>query len=257
MKTLLLSSALVSLLPALAAAQGFEGAYISLERLSYSSDDFSGNGSTEYYGSSIASVGGEFSFGSGLAVSADLTNYGGDIRDDSATLHAFYRIGEVTAVGAFFGIDQFVNEDFDSDTGYSSWTEHGNFYGVEGRARVAGTALDAFVGQTDTDDTQGVIYGISAEYGIAGENILGSWGLTASYAAYDDSDFATDRLALGGLWHFDSGVTVYSELGQRTRPFGFYDGSATVNFLSLGIRIGVGPNKGTTFGPRSVREILF
>ncbi len=104
MKKFMMTSALTALFPALAAAQEFEGAYISIERLSYSSEG-EGRG-TDFYGSSAASIGAELGLGPAFGVSADITNYGGDINNLSGTLHAFYRFGQETAIGAFYGFDE-------------------------------------------------------------------------------------------------------------------------------------------------------
>jgi hypothetical protein len=245
-----------ALLPTVAAAQSFEGAYISLERLSFSSEDFSDTGGTDFYGSSSASIGGEYGFGAGFSVSADLTNYSGDVRDSSATLHAVYRIGQESAIGAYYGFDWETYDDFSGDSFERVAVDvSGNFYGAEGRTRIGGTTIEAFISQAEGDLVEGLMYGVEGKYS------LGSWGLSASYSAFDDdySVVDVDRLSLGGQWNYNENVSVYTELGRinygvNNSFFGSYN--ASEDFVAVGIRIGLGQNKGTTFGPRSFREIF-
>ena len=245
-----------ALLPTVAAAQSFDGAYISLERFSYSSEF---DGETDFYGSSIGSVGGEFGLGVGFGISADLTNYGGDINNSSGTLHAFYRFGQETAIGAFYGFDALRIGGFD-DFGFNALNRSGTFYGAEARTGFASGSIEGFVSESEGDVFEGTTYGIDGEYRF------GRWGLTASYSALEDSDsvFDVDRIALGGVWNYNEGVSVWTELGRSTSTSTFddpFEGSSTFevseDFISVGIRIGIGPNNGTTFGPRSHREILY
>jgi hypothetical protein len=72
------------------------------------------------------------------------------------------------------------------------------------------------------------------------------------------------RFALGGVWNYNEGVSVWTELGRSiedytyVEPFyGSFEGEFIEDFVAVGIRIGIGPNKGTTFGPRSYREVYF
>jgi hypothetical protein len=214
--------ALVTLMPAMAAAQGFDGAYISAETLGYSSDD--GFGQITYSG------GAQVSFGT-IAASADFTSYGfealgGDAT--SGTLHASYALNPITAVGGYYGFDSYDG----SDT---------TFFGAEGQTSFAGATVEAFLGQAEGDIAEGTMYGLSGQF------VFGMLGVSADYAAIDDA-FSTDRLSVAGEWHMGLGPTLYAEWGTVS---GFTD----EDYLALGVRIGIGPNGGTTFGPRSTFEI--
>jgi hypothetical protein len=214
---------LAACLPALAAAQGFDGAYISAETLGYSSDsDF---GQITYSG------GAQVSFGPGIAVSGDFTSYGfealgGDAT--SGTLHGLYALNPITAVGAFYGFDSYAN----SDT---------SFYGAEGQTSFAGATVEAFLGRAEGDIAEGAFYGLS------GQLVFGMFGVSADFARLDDT-IATDRLSLAGEWHMGLGPTIYAEWGSVS-------GAIDEDYLAFGVRIGIGPNGGTTFGPRSTFEI--
>ena len=230
--------ALGTLLPTVAAAQSFDGAYVSIEKLNYTS--FDDLGQMTYSG------GAEFGFGPRFGVSADLTAYGFDLLDGnatSATVHAFYRVSQATAIGAFYGydrasltlVDPFAGESFDVDL-------DGTFYGAEGQANFAGATVEAFLGQSEGDIGEGAIYGLSGQY------LIGSFGITADYAALDDDEFGIfDRYSVGGEWRLGVGPTLYAEWGKL-------GGESDEEFYTIGVQIGIGSNGGTTFGPRSVFE---
>lgn len=215
--------ALITLMPAMAAAQGFDGAYISAETLGYSSD--SNFGQTTYSG------GAQVSFGPGIAISGDFTTYGfkatgGDAT--SFTAHGSYAINPITAVGLFYGGDSF---DGDGTT----------FYGAEGQTSFAGATIEAFLGQAEGDVAEGAMYGLSGQF------VFGAIGISADLARLDDA-IATERLSLAGEWHMGLGPMLYAEWGTVS-------GATNEDYIALGVRIGIGPNGGTTFGPRSVFEI--
>jgi hypothetical protein len=228
-----------ALLPTVAAAQSFDGAYISIETLNYPS--FDDVGQMTYSG------GAEFGFGSALGVSADLTAYGFDFLDGnatSATVHAFYRVSQTTAIGAFYGYDSlgytidnpFAGDSLDVDL-------EGTFYGVEGQANFGGATVEAFLGQSEGDVGEGSIYGVSGQF------VFGSFGITADYAALDDDNFGVfDRYSVGGEWHLGVGPNLYAEWGKL-------GAESDEEFYTIGVRIGIGQNGGTTFGPRSLIEI--
>jgi hypothetical protein len=215
--------ALAVCLPVIATAQGFDGAYISVETLGQSSGDNTGD--ITYSG------GAQVSFGPGFALSGDLTSYGFETmrgNATSATLHGSYALNPISAVGAFYGFDRY---DGDQDA----------FYGVEGQASFSGATVEAFLGQAEVDTAEATMYGLSGQF------VFGTIGLTADYAAIDD-DRSVNRFSLGGEWYMGLGPTFYAEWGKL-------GGDIDEDYLALGVRIGIGPTAGTTFGPRSVTEI--
>jgi hypothetical protein len=215
--------ALAVCLPALATAQGFDGAYISVETLGLSSGNTSGE--ITYSG------GAQFSFGSGFAFSGDLTSYGVDTlrgTATSATLHGSFAVNPSLTAGAFYGFDRYDG------------TEE-TYYGVEGQTSFSGATVEAFLGQAEVDTAEATMYGLSGQF------VFGTIGLTADYAALDD-DRSVNRFSLGGEWYVGLGPAFYAEWGKL-------GGDIDEDYLALGVRIGIGPTAGTTFGPRSVTEI--
>lgn len=224
MNRLSLFAALGAFVPAMASAQGFEGAYISIETLNYSSFDEAGQ--MTYSG------GAEVGFGTGFGASADLSIYGFDFLGGSATsatLHALYRLNPISTVGAFYGLDSY--EDLDS-----------TFYGIEGQTSFSGATIEAFFGQSEGSFADGNIYGLSGAF------VFGSLGLVADYAAFDAGGDVFERYSIGGEWYLGLGPTLYAEWGQL-------GSDEAEDAITLGVRIGLGANGGTTFGPRSVIEI--
>lgn len=214
---------LLTLIPGLAAAQAFDGAYVSAEALAYSSD--------RDIGPLTYSGGAQISFGPSILASADLTFYGFKALDgdaSSTTLHSAYWITPDTALGAFLGRDSYGGAD-------------GTFYGIEGRTSLAVAAVEGFLGQSDGGVTDGLMYGLSGQFSFAGLE------MTAGYAGIDGDD-ATDHLSLTGAWRLGPGPRLYAELGTLS-------GAVDDDYITLGIRLGIGQNGGTTFGPRSVFEI--
>jgi hypothetical protein len=215
--------ALAALMPAMSAAQGFDGAYISAETLGYSSDD--GFGQVTYSG------GAQISFGPGIAVSGDITTYGFEALGGDATsltLHTSYALNPITAIGAYYGADSYDGAET-------------TFYGAEGQTSFAGATVEAFLGQSVGDIADGAVYGVSGQF------IFGPLGVSADYARIDDT-ISTDRLSVAGEWHLGLGPTLYAEWGTVS-------GLVDEDYVALGVKIGIGANGGTTFGPRSTFEI--
>jgi hypothetical protein len=193
------------------------------------------------------SGGAEVGFGPGFGVSADLTSYGfdflpGDAR--SAAVHAFYKVNQSTSIGAFYGYDSLGFTLYDPDTDDSlSFDLDGTFYGAEVQGSYAGATIEAFLGRSEGDVSDGTMSGLSGQY------LFGPFGITAEYLALDDESAGVfDRYSFGGEWTLGMGPTLYAEWGA-------VGGEEREEFFTLGARIGIGANRGTTFGPRSVFEI--
>lgn len=209
-----------------AAAQGFEGAEISAETLAYSDEnDF---GSTTYSG------GLEFGVGGGIGIGADLSYYGFDalgLDARNATLHGIYAINPITDIGLFVSQDSFDGRDTES-------------YGIEGLASFGGTTVEGYLGQLDGDLADGTMIGVTGSISLFG-------GFSAN-VGFDQAnlDDKVNRLSIGGEYQFGLGPVLYAEYGKVD------DGSLDETYLSIGARLSIGPNQGTTFSSRSIFEIV-
>lgn len=217
-----------------AAAQSFDGAFVSIETIGYPSN--SNVGGVSYSG------GAELSFGTSLGVSADLTIYNDEAlysNITSSTVHAFFRPNSFAAIGAFYGAETYKE---------LNNTLNGTFYGVEGRTSLDGIRIEAFWGESEGEVSEGSMFGISGGY------MFSSFGIAADYSVFDAGELSVDRLSITGEWALDRGPILYAGLGRLGGEF--EDQRETEDFISLGVKIGMGPRAGTTFGPRSSAEVI-
>lgn len=217
-------AALLAVPPGLAAAQGFAGAEVSAEILGFAEDPDLGE--TRYSG------GAEFDLFGGLSVEADLAYHGFrgfDSDGRNATLHAIYGFGQATDLGLFYG-----NDDFDGSTG---------ILGIEGATTVRGFDLDAALGSYDGDAASGGMASIGLSYDF------GSFAATG-FAGTLSGDIEASRVSVGGAYRLGRGPTLFAEVGRIGVE------GETDTFVSLGARVAIGPNGGTTFGNRGLFEIV-
>lgn len=210
-----------------AQAQGFTGAEISAEALAFS--DNSDFGQTTYRGSL------EFNVFDGFSVAGDLNYYGfrgfgGN--STGATLHGLYSLGPDTAVGLFYGQDW-----TDTDT-----LDH---YGLEGSTSFGAAGVQGFVGMVNGAVDDATMLGVSGTYDLG--NVFTA---TADFGVVDADSGSTTRASIGGEMTLFNGPQVYAELGQISGD------TTDETFISLGARIAIGPQSGTTFDSRGLYEIL-
>ena len=210
-----------------AQAQSFSGAEISAETLAFSDDsDF---GQTTYNGSL------EFNVFGGFSVAGDLNYYGfrgfgGN--STGAALHGFYSLGPDTAVGLFYGQDW-----TDTDT-----LDH---YGLEGSTRFGAAGVEGFLGMVNGPVDDATMLGISGTYDLG--NVFTA---TADFGVVDADSGSITRASIGGEMTLFDGPQVFAELGQISSD------TSDEAFISLGARIAIGPQGGTTFDSRGLFEIL-
>jgi hypothetical protein len=224
MKTIL--AAILALTGATGAlAQGFEGAEISAE-IRAQTDDFD-------LGSTVYSGGLQFGITPNIAVAAGFSHYGFRALDANGSgydLHALYRLGSSgTTLGLFLGNDSIEGTDT-------------RVAGVEAARRFAGIDLQGYLGAWDSDTGGGTLFGAQAEFDFARAFTLS--GSFDSVAGATD----TSRLAIGAAYRIGNGPQVFAELGRLNADTD--DGA----FITLGARIGLGPQGGTTFGQRGLLE---
>jgi len=220
------TAALAACLPALAAAQGFSGAELSVET-GLSSDG--GDIGTAIYGASL-----EFGLMQRIAVAADLSHigfgaFGSDARN--ATLRGIYQLGDGVALGFFAGQERL--DSFDA-----------TFYGLEGATDLGAGRIEGYLMQSQGGASDGHIIGVSGAYDFSASlSAIGSLDVA-------EMDTSARRISVGGEYRLPGGPAVFAEIGQEDA-----DGDAEI-FLSLGARIGIGMQGGTTFGRRSIADLL-
>lgn len=221
----IVGSVLIGMAAGAAAAQGFEGAELSAEVLGFT-DDF-GSGQTAYRGA----VEVDAFMGIGLAADLSYQGFRGIGSDNrNLTLHAMYDLGGATA-GGFWSRDS-----LDDDEAITT-------YGVEGATTFGGAQVEGYAGRIDGDLDDGTMVGVDASFGVMGI------GVTAGLGRIDVNGAEATRLSAGAEYALGLGPTLYGEVGRVS-------GEESETYLSLGARIAIGPNRGTTFGSRGLFDAV-
>ncbi|MEJ6398951.1 hypothetical protein [Yoonia sp. 208BN28-4] len=226
-----LAAALVVVVAAPASAQVTGGSLGIEYSTPIDGDDFGG---TAYYGAI------EYGFNRDFSVSADLSGYRLDNIDTDAsslTLHGVYHLNETLSVGAFYGLDKLETSDAVG------------LYGVEAGTEFLGGEVEGYLGQVDGNISTATVLGADGIYSFGnGFSAIGN----AAFSFQDDSDVS--RIAVGAQYDMLDGPQFYVEVGQTDVEVGGISDDDT--FIAVGTRVAIGAQRGTTFGPRSLFEIL-
>lgn len=216
---------LLSFSATLASAQAFSGAEISAEVLTFTDDvDL---GEKEYRGAV------QFGLPAGFGAAADLSYHNSDglgLGGRNLTFHGFYEGLDLATVGLFYGRDSI--DDGDAE-----------LVGLEAATTLMGGDIQGALGSYDGDVGSGSLLSVDARYAFGGFAATG-------FAGAMSGDVDGSRIGLGAEYQLGAGPTLYGEVGRRSVD----DDGQT--YLSLGARLAVGPNAGTTFESRSIFEIL-
>lgn len=182
----------------------------------------------------------EYAINRNFAVSVDLAGYRLDNIDTDAvsgTLHGVYHLNELTSFGVFYGADDLDGADAVS------------LYGLEAGTEFGQAEIEGYIGQLEGNEDDALIFGFDANYDFSnGFSITGSGGFT------DVDDFSLSRVAIGGQYEITGGPQFYAEIGNVSAEFEGFDDDET--FVGVGARLAFGAERGTTFGQRSLFEIL-
>jgi hypothetical protein len=218
-----------------AAAQDFKGAEVSAEVLAFTED--SDLGETTYRGSL------EFGFFDAFGIQADLAFHDSrsiDLGARTATVHALYDAFEFATVGLFYSHDEVEADGLDGSA---------TLWGIEVGRSFGAAGAEGYLGFVDGDGDDGQIAGIEGAYDITRSiSVTGSGSILMG-------DSQASRLSVGGAYRFgDGGPSLYGEIGRLNVDNGIEDSSES--FVTLGARLAIGRNDGTTFGSRGLFEVL-
>ncbi|NCQ36414.1 hypothetical protein GW813_15360, partial [bacterium] len=207
-------------------AQGFTGAELSGQALAFSE--------TNDIGQTAYRAAAEFGITRGIGVAADLGYYGFPVLGSNETslgLHGVYGLNNDLALGMFYTRDSLDGGSVDS-------------YGIEGATSVVGAQVEGYFGMIDGLTGGNAMFGVSGSY-----DITPAISATAGFGAIS-GDNSRNRASIGGQYQISGGPAVFAELGRLT------EAGDSSGFLSLGASIAIGPQGGTTFGSRSIYDIL-
>jgi hypothetical protein len=216
-----------------ASAQEFRGGEIAVEVLTFADDD--DLASTSYRGAMEFGVFGDF----GAAADLSFQNFGDDEGVRSFTLHGLYDLFGIATTGAFISRDS-------NDSGAAL------AYGLEAGRSLGGADVQGFVAFVDGEDANYRVLGAEGSY-----DLTSSISLNGSVTALGGDGGGFSRFALGGEYRFGgSGPAVFAELGRRSVDDATAGLGATSNYIGIGARLAIGPNRGTTFDGRGLSELV-
>lgn len=202
-------------------AQGLSALELSIETLAWADDGQTGN--TTYSG------GIEFAITPNIGFAADLTSFGA-VDATNATLHGLYGFAGFD-VGLFAARDSVDLGDVD-------------MIGLEGAMGVGPGSVEGYFALVEGLGGDGTMAGVAGRFGLPlGLAATGSLGFV-------ETDTSANRIAVGAEFSLPVGPVLFGEVGRIT-----VDGDDS-SYLTVGARVAVGPNGRTTFGGRSLYEIL-
>lgn len=215
-------------------AQEFKGAEVSAEILGYTDDlDF---GESNYRGSVEVGLLGAFGIQGDLAFNESRNI---DLGSRTLTVHAIYDAFAFGTVGAFWSQDNLDSGGVDEDV---------TVYGLEGGRSWGGFGAEAYAAHVD-DGEGAYLLGAQTRYDLAA-----AFSLTADGATLRADGDNFGRLAVGGEYRLGAGPALYAEVGRLGFDLAGEQEGAT--FVTLGARIGLGPQGGTTFGSRGLFDVV-
>ena len=224
-----LAALVLAITPLSAAAQEFTGGTLGVQTFVFT-DDFD-IGTTAYFGSAEVAV------WNGLSLGANASYYGLSALNSDArnlTLHGIYDLGGVTA-GAFYALDG-------SDVGTDA------IYGLQGALDFGKGTAALYAGALDGDSGAGQLFGADASFAIT-NRITGTGSV--AFSRIEDIDQA--RFGLGGAYALTDGLELFGDISRLSRGDDVSTDSQVA--IGLGARLVLGPDRGTTFGSRSIFEV--
>lgn len=181
----------------------------------------------------------EVGFSRDFSVQFDLGGSRLNFADETVTtgvLHGIYHLNANTSAGVFVGLDRAAGESL-------------NFVGFEFGHMAGRTGFEAYVGRGEEQGVSGTLIGLSTRY-AATEQL----GVGVSLDQMDVGPLNATRYSLNGDYAVTSNVKVFGEIGAaRAEVLGLSDSEG---YVKIGGKFTFGAKRGTTFGQRSVLNIL-
>ncbi|WP_170769632.1 porin [Ruegeria lacuscaerulensis] len=239
MKKFFISSALsAATLTGAAQAVEFSGGYLNLDYSTFTDTDFGDaynlNGSAELAFNRAFSTQLDLGVQRFQDLSETATNW---------TLHGNWHTANNASFGLFYGQEDLDDADFE-------------FYGLEAGFDAGPAEIEGYLGRqdlTNASDLDGTLFGISAKTELAD-----AWELNASFDIVDNFAGALDYnlFAIGASYAAADNAEVYGNVGVAHISSPLVSGSENEAYVSFGVRVNFGNERGTTFGQRGVLSTL-
>lgn len=191
--------------------------------------------------SKFAITGGvEISFSQAFSLQLDAGTHAFNLTDETGSnvsAHAIYHVDDALSLGAFYGMDRAAGVSTD-------------FYGVEGGYKLANFDVEGYVAHGEDSGVSATVVGLDGTYPVSNAFELG--------ASVDRIDFGSGvrltRLGVTGTYNVAPNTGLYAELGSvNGSAYGLSDSES---YVGIGAKVTFGSDPGTTFGRRSVFELL-
>lgn len=170
-------------------------------------------------------------FGMQIDLGVNLLNFADETATNFVT-HGTYKLGDTTALGAFYGMDAVNGGRTD-------------VYGFEAAQNFGTGGVQGYLGHAEDGNGSGTVLGVS------GGMVMGNGvGLGASLDRGTFDDFSLTRYGVRGSFGLGESSKMFAELGALNTD----DGSET--YAKIGATYNFGANSGLMFGDRSLFNLL-
>ncbi|MDO8985376.1 hypothetical protein [Cypionkella sp.] len=177
----------------------------------------------------------ELAFGPQFGMQMDLGVNMLNFADETATnfvTHGTYKLGDSTALGAFYGMDAVNGGRTD-------------VYGVEAAQNFGTGGVQGYLGRAEDGDGSGTVLGVSG--GMVMGNGVGIGG-SLDHGSFDGASLT--RYGLRGSFGLGDSSKMFAELGALNTDTG------SETYAKIGATYNFGTNSGLMFGDRSLFNLL-
>lgn len=159
------------------------------------------------------------------------------------TLHGNWHTQGNASFGAFYGQEDIDEADYE-------------FYGLEAGFDAGPAEIEAYIGRQELSNFSGAdgnMFGISAS-----TDLSNTWELNGSLDLLRDVDGFLDLnlFSIGATYAATDTAEVYGNIGVAHISTDLFSGSENEAYVSFGVRVNFGNERGTTFGRRGVLALL-
>lgn len=186
---------------------------------------------------------GEIGFSRSFGVQGDLSYHRFGATDEDAfnfTLHTVYHASEQASLGLFLGNESIAGLD-------------SNFYGIEGGIEHGISSFEVYYAEIEElNFADANIAGIRSEFDIGND-----FGVGVDYDTLQaDGPGSVSRLTVSGSYHAGRGTNLYAEIGSAHLNNTGIGPDVSETFVGLGMEFTFGANRGSTFGNRSLADLI-
>lgn len=181
----------------------------------------------------------ELGFGQNIGLQMDLGLNAFNAANEQGTnvgLHGLYHVDQTTSLGAFYSVDTVEGTNT-------------SLYGVEAGHSFGDGGVDGYLGQSSGDGSTATIFGLN------GTVRFSDFGIGASLDYTSVENVSLTRIGIQGSCRIGDMSKIYVEVGQLHGDIDGF-GLDSESYVKLGATFNLGPKHGTTFGSRSLFNLI-